>query len=122
MRVMDRVHGSRRNKRALVVVALAVATAACVKVPDDIKATFAPPAPNETDNYALNARHGHAPKDDPALEPLLAGLDASVPPDASAPLTDDMCPRETALASSVDSGARPSSNCLPDAAPPSGTP
>ncbi|MEO9141848.1 MAG: hypothetical protein ABI332_06220 [Polyangiaceae bacterium] len=115
---MDRVHGSRRNKRALVVAALVVATAACVKVPDNVKATFAPPAPNETDNYALNARHDHAPKDDPVAKPLLAGLDASIPPDASAPLAEEMCPRDTTLESSADASARLSSNCLPDAGSP----
>ncbi len=116
---MDRVHGSRRNKRALVVAVLAVAAAACVKVPDNIKATFAPPAPNETDNYALHARHDHAPKDDPVAKPVLAGLDASVPPDAGAALAEEMCPRDTTtLASSVDASARLSSNCLPDAGTP----
>jgi hypothetical protein len=39
---------------------LAFALAGCVKIPDDVRATFAPPAPAEASNFRMGTRSGGA--------------------------------------------------------------
>ena len=97
--------------------AFVFATAACVKVTDDVKATFAPPAPGEADNFAVGAPHGRAPAEE-LTQATVPRANASVAPASSAaafapPL--GMC-TETASSSTPDasSSAAPS-NCLQDA-------
>ena len=53
---------------ALALAALALGIVACVDIPDNMRAQFAPAGPNERTNY-VPGRHGSAPPDTPA--PLL---------------------------------------------------
>jgi hypothetical protein len=64
-------------------VAIAVVCVACVKVSDDVKATFAPGQPSEVDNFSPRSPHSIAPPD-PILTQAVLAVDASVS-DASAP-------------------------------------
>lgn len=68
-----------------------LAVAACVKIPGEVEATFAPPAPHEDDNFRRNAGgQAHAPFEHaaPTLAATVPILDAA--PDAPpVPLASD---------------------------------
>lgn len=73
------------RRRTLIALALlALGIVACVDIPDNMRAQFAPAGPNDRTNY-VPGRHGSAPPD--ALPPLLpwdAGVaDAPAPADAA---------------------------------------
>ncbi|MGH7283929.1 MAG: hypothetical protein ACRELY_20580 [Polyangiaceae bacterium] len=102
-----------RTARIAYAFAFAVATAACVKVTDDVKATFAPPARGEADNFAVGAPHGVAARDELQQAVVLRV-------DAGETSTRDVAATELAMcvdgtASSADASASPPSNCLQDA-------
>ncbi|MEO6419996.1 MAG: hypothetical protein ABIP39_11340 [Polyangiaceae bacterium] len=67
-----------------------LAVAACVKIPSEVEATFAPPAPHEDDNFRRNssgiahASFEHAP---PTLAATVPVLDAA--PDGPVALVSD---------------------------------
>ena len=103
-----------RVRTLFFVLAVAAGVSACVKVTDEVKATFAPPAPGEVDNFAVRAPHGVANRDDlmvatvPRADggPTVSARDVA----ASEPA---MCTDTTAAAG--DASASLPSNCLQDA-------
>lgn len=97
-------------------VAIAVVCVACVKVSDDVKATFAPGQPSEVDNFSPRSPHSFAPADPILTQAVVAMADASTP-DASAPLTIGVCPREETTSAIADAGVL-ASNCMQDAGSP----
>jgi hypothetical protein len=106
-------------------VAIAVVCVACVKVPDDIKATFAPGrGGSEPNNFSKRSPHTIAPPE--LTEATVPIADASTS-DASASPTMGVCPREETTSAMTDAGAGLSSgtelrvgvqNCLQDAGNP----
>jgi hypothetical protein len=99
-------------------IAIAVVCVACVKVPDDIKATFAAgQGGSEANNFSSRSPHTFAPPE--LTEATVPIADASV--DVAAPTMAPpmgMCPREEVTSSLTDAGAQLSSNCLQDAGNP----
>lgn len=107
--------------------AFALFSIACVKVTDDVKATFAPPSPQETNNFALRSPHSHAPKTEltqavvagPAADASVETSVASTTPASAVPAAagdagaDTMCMRD--LAAYTDASAPLSTNCLQSA-------
>src|SRR5665213_1984231 len=87
-------------------VAIAVVCVACVKVPDDIKATFAPGQGSETDNFSPRSPHTFAPPE--LTQATVPVADASTNAATVEAGIVGMCPRETAPISS-------STDCLYDA-------
>lgn len=92
----------------------AMAVSACVKVTDEVKATFAPPTPGEVDNYALAAPHGVAMREE-LTQATVPRADAGM-----VPLARDVAASEPAMcmdngASAADASVSPPSNCLHDA-------
>jgi hypothetical protein len=93
--------------RARLAIAIAVVCVACVKVPDDIKATFAPgQGGSETNNFSSRSPHTFAPPELTEATVLVADASADASPTTTAPI--GMCPRDEAPTSSA-------SNCLNDA-------
>lgn len=97
------MHGRTHAALAAAVVAI-IACAACVDIPDGMRAQFAPAGPNERTNY-VPGRHGSAPPNDPP--PML-------PWDAGAPVLDAGAAPEAGPASAVDAGAAPVSTPVGD--------
>ncbi len=113
-----KIASASRSVRTAYAFAFVFATAACVKVTDDVKATFAPPAPGEADNFAVGAPHGRAPAEE-LTQATVPRANASVAlgsSDAAMGPPLGMC-TETAPPSSTDAGATSPalSNCLQDA-------
>ena len=105
-----------RSVRTAYALAFLMATVACVKVTDDVKATFAPPGPGEPDNFAVGAPHGVAPAEE-LTQGTMIRADASAAPaavDGAAAPPLGMC-TETATSSVTDASASSLSNCLQDA-------
>jgi hypothetical protein len=96
-------------------VAIAVVCVACVKVSDDVKATFAPAQPSEVDNFSPRSPHSIAPPD-PILTQAVLTVDASTN-DASRS-TIGMCSRDDNATAITDAGSvlsSQASNCMQDA-------
>ena len=83
---------SRRSSAVLAVLGLLVfGVAACVEVPDTMRAEFAGPGPNDRTNYKPGP-HGAAPANDTHFKisgSYDAGVEAAAPVDAAAPLVTD---------------------------------
>lgn len=97
--------------------AFVLALAACVKVTDDVKATFAPPGPGEPDNFALGAPHGVAPPEELTQATVTradAGAALSTMDGAAAPPLG-MCTETSAPSSTADASVASLPNCLQDA-------
>ena len=110
-----KIASASRPVRTAYVLACIVATAACVKVTDDVKATFAPPAPGEVDNFAVGSPHGAASSKTELTQATVPKADASWTQTAAAPLGEGLCPRDVAVSSSADASTTLTSNCMQDA-------
>jgi hypothetical protein len=98
------------------VVAMAFACVACVKVSDDVKATFAEHQPGEVDNFSPSSPHSIAPPD-PVLTQAALTADASTN-DASASTNVGICLRDETTSALTDAGSPLTSNCMQDAGNP----
>ena len=92
----------------------AVAVSACVKVTDEVKATFAPPTPGEVDNYALAAPHGVAMREE-LTQATVPRADAGVVPSARDVAASEPAMCMDSSASAADASVSTPSNCLHDA-------
>lgn len=103
-----------RVRSLFFVLGFAVAVSACVKVTDEVKATFAPPAPGEVDNYALAAPHGIAMREQ-LTQATVARADAGMSLSARDVAASEPAMCMDSTGSAGDASVSASSNCLHDA-------